>query len=166
MTSGPGAARTTFCLKNPAPRTQGPSKSPLTRSPSTKNKRSSWQLSKRSTRLEGIPIQARTPKKGAERQAPQGVTVAVSMATSSRIGLDRIDKGPGALPLGPSSNASSARAITSCGTAHRCLQPNKQQSSLDKPEKRSPRSKLQCPRLVPRCLMSLTLRSIATEQQY
>ena len=51
-------------------------------------KRSSSQLSERSIRIEEIPIKARTPKNGAERQAPQDVTVAGSMVTSNRIALD------------------------------------------------------------------------------
>ena len=155
-----------FLPDEPSAKHSGSLEEPSDAEPLEKKKTSSWQLSERSTRPEGVPIQARTPKNGAERQAPQDVTVAVSMATSNRIALDRIDKGPGALPLGPCSNASSARAITLCGTAHRCLQPNKQQNAQDKPEKRSLRSKLQCPRLAPRCLINLALRSSATEQQY
>ncbi len=81
-------------------------------SPSTKKKRSSWQLSEHSTPLERIQAQPQTPQNGAERQAPRGVTAAASMATTSRIALDQIDKGQGALPLGPSSNVFSARATT------------------------------------------------------
>ena len=43
---------------------------------------------------------------------------------------------------------------------------NKRLSAQDKPEKRSPRSKVQPPRLVHRRPMSLVLRSSATKRQY
>ena len=132
-----------------APRTPRFPKSPLMRSPSTKKKKSLWQFLEPSTRLEGVPIQARTRQNGAKQQAPRDVTAAASTVITSRIALDRIAEGPGAFPKRPSSNAFSARAITSCATVHRYSQPKKQLCAQEKPERRSHRSNLQPPRLVP-----------------
>ena len=64
--------------------------------------------------------------------------VATSTATTSLNALDRIVKGRGALPIGPSLNVFSARAIILCATARRCPQLNKRLNTQDKPENGAP----------------------------
>ena len=61
--------------------------------------------------LERISIRSRTLQKGDARQAPRGVTIAARLATLSLIALDRTDKNPNALPLGPSSYVFKGRSL-------------------------------------------------------